>query len=149
MAAAIDECEKLGIPIVYGDRDQRVSIKRMEAQMSTMGVARIMGRVPAAAKAIHMDVSSFWGRSDEGIADALKNRETTLKIVKFAHYVAPEVAHVLLTERDVILCDAIKNAPVRPLFFLLACSQSIRIGQACCCCGWNGSVLLLACLRVF
>jgi pheromone shutdown protein TraB len=112
MSAALEECEKLNIPVVYGDRDQGETVKRVWSKLSTVGVAKMLMGVPSAVKDSGLDLSSLTGRSDEEFAEMLKTREKTRSVVELLRRLSPEAARVLIDERDDILCDAIKNAPV-------------------------------------
>lgn len=109
--AAIEECDRRGIPLICGDQDQQVTLAKMKDAFSLQDLARMLTSPTAAAHVKPEDLNVFEGKSTEDIVESMKTRRHVSKLMGISRSAFPKVIEKLVDERDVILCDSILSAP--------------------------------------
>ena len=110
-AAALDECDTRGIPCIYGDQEASVTLAKLKAQISLPKLLAIMARAPDLSAEQREVLLNMNSSSPEELVERLKTRAFVESSVKAMRSVSPDLAAILLDERDVILCEAIRKAP--------------------------------------
>ena len=109
--AALEECDKLKIPIVYGDRNARETMARIQKNFGFKDILAFM-QMPTLSPEKMQKMSAMGSAFlDEKKLEEMKTRKQCREMVSLLSEFNPKLKEVLLDERDVILCDAIANAP--------------------------------------
>lgn len=105
------------IPIIYGDRDVQVTLRKLKENFSLGDLLKLLGRSMNTAnlteeeKEVMRNIGHNPMESIEEAAERLKTRKHVQQFTNVARRHLPEVTRILLDERDEYLCDSIIKAP--------------------------------------
>ncbi len=108
--AAMQECEKRRIPVVFGDQDVSVTMAKIQKVFSMQDFMRILAAPPKLTLSREEEELIRMSSAPEDFVEKLKTRENVRILMRLMRSIAPEVANILVDERDVVLADSIKKA---------------------------------------
>eukprot|EP00898_Chlorokybus_atmophyticus_P002212 jgi/Chlat1/2992/Chrsp2S04707 len=103
---AIEEAKKLGAKLIYGDRDARVTTRRLGQVVSMWDLLR-------AGRSGDQPVVSGGASTLTDMVEEMKTRAKSRQIVEQMTKVNPEMVRVLITERDEHMARVLREAVVR------------------------------------
>lgn len=113
--AAMEECDRRGIPLVLGDRDVRITMQKLKESVRIVDLVKMLGRSMNTSNLTDDErevLKSFVpGENIEQTAERLKTRRHVQAFVSVARRNFPDMAKILIEERDEYLCNSILKAP--------------------------------------
>jgi pheromone shutdown protein TraB len=102
MLAAMKEADRIGAPLVFGDRDVNDTLREIKAAFSPSLLMKIMtaGPPPPEIQSIMMDMVTGGIESLGDNVELLKTRENARALSTYMTTAAPDIANVLIHRRD-------------------------------------------------
>ncbi|CAM9364573.1 unnamed protein product [Ectocarpus sp. 12 AP-2014] len=100
---AISEARACGAKLLLGDRDVRITLRRLSEALRSIDLQKIS---QSGQMETGLDLEALDGSSVESInssLDILKNRETMRKVIGFYKEEAPELYNAMIGERDKVM----------------------------------------------
>ena len=119
MIQAIESAKNENIPLYYIDRDVNITMKRLWNSMSTYKKTSL---------AVSMIFSSF--EDDEVDVEALKDDDLLFHMISEMETEVPDLAHVILHERNAYMAEKIKRNPFNELVIVIGAAHLEGIIEA-------------------
>ncbi len=108
---AIEVCKAKGIPVVNGDQDIDVTMSRLKNVLTLSRVlqyltAKTPELTPEEKELAHQKL----GGDSVEMVERMKSRKHVRTLMSISRKIMPDFVTVILDERDVILCESIRNA---------------------------------------
>mmetsp|Transcript_18779 Transcript_18779/g.40894 ORF Transcript_18779/g.40894 Transcript_18779/m.40894 type:complete len:196 (+) Transcript_18779:324-911(+) len=116
MLAAMDEADRIGADIYYGDVDANDTMRDLKAALNFGMLTRAMATPPPAELAEVLE-GIFTGNADAGgtmdslgdRVEALKTREHARQMTQWMQQSMPEIAAVMIHKRDRIMAENLRK----------------------------------------
>ncbi|KAK9818306.1 hypothetical protein WJX72_010357 [[Myrmecia] bisecta] len=114
---AIEEAERTGARLVYGDQDAQVTMKRLTQALggpnglTIMDLLRLMVSNPShpIPPDLYQLLKGGLSSSLEARVEAMKNRQMARSMTQYMRDVHPKLAQALIDERDEIMVDCLRG----------------------------------------
>ena len=114
--AAVEEADKVGAQILLGDRDARVTVRRLRdalAEVLTMPAPAGGGSKPPPALMAAASNNDFTKENVMSTMAVLKQRETVRELSAYLKQEVPPLYNALIAERDAYMANSILRSPGR------------------------------------